>query len=47
MRDRIAIKGIPLILAESSLEMAEHAAKQGWISPQALVEVIADRGAVS
>jgi phosphatidate phosphatase APP1 len=47
LRHRIAIKGIPFILAESSLEMAEHAEEQGWISPQALAEVIADRSAVS
>ncbi len=39
LRQRIAIKGIPLILTESSLEMAEHAATQGWLSPHALAEV--------
>jgi phosphatidate phosphatase APP1 len=39
LRRRITVKGIPLILTENSLEMAEHAAAQGWISPQALEEV--------
>jgi phosphatidate phosphatase APP1 len=42
LKQRIAVKGVPLILAGNSLEMAEHAAAQGWISPQALAEVRAD-----
>jgi phosphatidate phosphatase APP1 len=39
LRERISLKEVPLILAENTLQMAEHAAAQGWISPQALVEV--------
>ena len=39
LNERIAVKGVPLILAASTLPMAEHAAAQGWISSQALEEV--------
>ncbi len=33
LRARLARRGVPVILAESVLPMAEHAARQGWISP--------------
>ena len=32
LRARLARRGIPVILAESVLPMAEHAAGRGWIS---------------
>jgi len=39
MRARLARRGVPVVLAESVLPMAEHAAGQGWISAEAIDQV--------
>jgi phosphatidate phosphatase APP1 len=42
LADEVQSAGSALILAENTLELAEHAAQQGWISPQALPAIAAD-----
>jgi hypothetical protein len=42
---KVAGAGSTLILAEDTLPMAEHAARQGWISPQALADIRAEKEA--
>jgi phosphatidate phosphatase APP1 len=39
LAEEVAAAGSTLILAENTLPMAEHAASQGWIAPEALREI--------
>ena len=42
---RLAEAGSTLVLAEDTLPMAKHAAEQGWISPDSLASIEADKRA--